>query len=285
MENFIVAAVQMNALRGDLDHNLGVHERFTREAADAGAKLVMFPELSTTAHFGDRDATQLAQPAAKGRIHDTMHGLAKETGLVISYGQCEIASGTHYNSQMLMSPEGLVGVQRKVHASGDEYFYFRMGRSFEVFDLGFCTVGTLICYDVTFFEAWRVLSLKGAEVLLLPHAARSGRGEERTDEEQLEQIKRELDNAPGRNGIFGGDNNVFGVFANQFGYNGHSTHGGGTYIFGPDGKLITRGEPKLEDLMITAELDPGFLHESRQGGNNVMKSRRPEVYGEITRMI
>ena len=75
------------------------------------------------------------------------------------------------------------------------------------------------------------------------------------------------------------------MFANQFGFNGHSTHGGGAYIFGPDGNLITRGEPKLEDQMIVAELDPEVLHSSRQGGNNVMKNRRPEVYGEISRML
>jgi hypothetical protein len=36
-----------------------------------------------------------------------------------------------------MGPGGLIGVQRKVHASQDECFGFRMGRSLEVFDLGF----------------------------------------------------------------------------------------------------------------------------------------------------
>lgn len=38
-------------------------------------------------------------------------------------------------------------------------------RRFEVFDLGFCRVGTLICYDVSFSEAWRIMALKGAEVV------------------------------------------------------------------------------------------------------------------------
>ena len=285
MEKFKVAAVQMNALKGDLDHNLAVHERFTRQAASEGCALVMFPELSATAHFGDVAAADLSQPVDKGRVHDTMLALARETGIVISYGLCEEAHGTMYNSQVLIGEKGVIGVQRKVHASSDEYFYFRMGRSFEVFDLGFCTVGTLICYDVTFFESWRVMALKGADVLLLPHAARSGRNQERTREEQLEQIRKELDGAPGRNGVFGADNGVFGVFANQYGYNGHSTHGGGAYIFGPDGKLITKGEPLLEDLMITAELDPAVQHASRARGNHPMKTRRPEVYGEITRMV
>ena len=285
MEAFKIAAVQMNALRGDLDHNLSVHERFTRMAAGEGCALVMFPELSATAHYGDVSAADLSEPADRGRIHDTMLALAKDTGIVISYGQCEEAHGTVYNSQMLMGPKGLIGVQRKMHASVDEYFYFRMGRSFEVFDLGFCTVGTLICYDVNLYESWRVMALKGADVLLLPHAARSGRGQERTRDEQLEQIQKELDSCPGKNGIFGADNAVFGIFANQYGYNGHSTHGGGAYIFGPDGNLITKGEPRLDNLMITADLDPDLLHTCRARVSHPLKTRRPEVYGEITRMI
>jgi predicted amidohydrolase len=36
-----------------------------------------------------------------------------------------------------------------------------------------CTVGTAICHDSDFFESWRILALKGAEVILLPHANRA----------------------------------------------------------------------------------------------------------------
>jgi predicted amidohydrolase len=285
MEKFRVASVQMNALMSDLDHNIEVHDRIAREAADDKCRLVMFPELSVTSHFGATEASDLAEPSDSGRIFETMRDLAKELDIVISYGFCEIANGSFYNSQALMGPHGLIGVQRKVHASGDEYFYFRMGREFHVFDLGFCKIGTLICFDVTFFESWRVMALKGAELLLLPHAARSGRGEERTLEEQKKQIRRELDNAPAKNGVYGSDNGVFGVFANQFGYNGHSTHGGGTYIYGPDGELLAKGTPKLEDQWIAADIDPEVLHDARARKGTVMRCRRPEVYGEISRMI
>ena len=283
METFTVAAVQMNALRGDLEHNLALHERFTREAARAGARIVMFPELSVTAHLGDVTATDLAEPAGSGRIHNTIRDLAKQHDIIISYGFCEYAHGAYYNSQGLMGPDGLIGVQRKIHASGDEYFTFRMGRSLEVFDLGFCTIGTLICFDSNFFEAWRVLALKGAEVILLPHASRSARGKKLGIAKQ-KQVIREVLADTASNSVYAKANVVYAVYANQYGYNGHSTHGGGAYVISPNGEMLVQGEPKLSDLMITAEIDMAELRRIR-AARPILKQRRPEVYGILTEMI
>jgi predicted amidohydrolase len=123
MERFRIAAVQMNALKGEFDHNLEIHRRFSREAAAAGCRMVLFPELSTTAHYGDESVLEFAEEAQRGRIFDEMHGLARELEIVISYGLCERAHGTFYNSQVLVAPSGFVGVQRKIYASHDECFF------------------------------------------------------------------------------------------------------------------------------------------------------------------
>jgi len=283
MEKFRIAAVQMNALKGDLNHNLDLHRRFSREAVEAGCRLIQFPELSTTAHYGDDSVTEFAEEAHRGGIFETMHGLARELDLVISYGLCERAHGTFYNSQVLVGPDGFIGVQRKIHASHDEYFHFRMGRSLEVFHLGFCRVGTLICYDGNFFEGWRVLALKGAEVVLLPHASRCALGKKRSDRKVLADLKRMLKGLPSRTGFYAQDNAVFAVFGNQIGYNGHSTHSGGAYILSPKPEVLAKAEPVMEDLWISTELDPTALDASR--GRSTLRNRRPEVYDEIARMI
>ena len=132
MEKFKAATVQMNALKGNLEHNLDVHRHFTRKAAKNGCVFVLFPELSATAHYGDESVTEFAEEAGGGPVYETMLGLAEELDVTISYGFCEIAHGTYYNSQALVGPAGLIGIQRKVHASWDEYFHFRMGRTLEV---------------------------------------------------------------------------------------------------------------------------------------------------------
>ena len=275
----------MNALRGDLDHNLEVHRRIAREAAGVDCRLVMFPELSVTAHYGVEDVTSLAEEAAGGTIYETMRALASDLGCVIGYGFCERAHGTFYNSYALMGDKGLMGMQRKVHASQDEYFSFRMGRTLDVFDLGFCCVGIPICFDANFFEVWRVLALKGADVLLLPHASRTGWGEEIPQEKQQQDLKQMLDGLPGRYGVYAEDNIVFAAYGNQAGYNGHSTHLGGAYVLGPDGKLLARSEPVLDDQWISAELDPEILEVVRRNPWFPLKKRRPETYGELTRQI
>ena len=280
-----IAAVQMNALRENLQHNLEVHRRIAKEAAKNGCNLVMFPELSASAHYGHKSATSLAEEAAKGTIYETMHGLAKDLNVLISYGFCEIAYGTNYNSHAIIGPEGIIGIHRKVHASRDEYTYFRMGRSLDVFDLGFCKLGILICYDANFFEAWRVLALKGAEIILLPHASRSGVGKKIPREQQMKGLQKTLDNLPNKFGVYASDNNVFAVFANQVDYNGHSTHGGGAYIIGPDGNILSKSKPVLDDCWISTEIDFKIRDERRRGLNSTLKYSRPEVYSELTKMI
>ena len=123
-------------------------------------------------------------------------GRATERGIVVGYGFCELDRGTHYNSFALVGRGGLLGLQRKVHASDDEFFRFRQAYEWAVVDLGFCRVGTAICHDSDFFESWRILALKGAELVLLPHANRTmpagggeltfdGRGREETTEALL----------------------------------------------------------------------------------------------------
>ena len=285
MERFRIGMVQMNALRGALDHNMAVHQRLAREAAGQGCALVMFPELSVTAHFGAEDVTALAEEASRGEIYNTMLGLAQELSVVIGYGFCERAHGTFYNSFGLVGPQGLIGIQRKVHASRDEYFSFRMGRKLKVFDLGFCRVGVAICFDANFFEVWRVLALKGADVLLLPHASRSGWGEQVSEEQQLRALERMHGRLPGRYGVYAEDNAVFAAYGNQVDYNGHSTHAGGAYALGPDGKLLASSEPRLDDLWISAELDPELLERARNGRYSLLRTRRPEAYGALTETI
>lgn len=298
----------MNPLIDDLEHNLATHVRIIREAAEAGCRLIVFPELSVTAHYGDEMMVQFAEHANNGRIVDTISENAREWEIFVAYGFAEIAHGTYYNSYALVGPQGVIGVQRKLHASHDEYFSFRMGRSLNVFDLGFCRIGSLICYDAQFSEVWRVLALKGAEVILLPHAVRTGWGEEVHPEELTRRLGQALQGLPGYEGAFTTEdqdisddfvrlsdqvihgvyakaNAVYAVYANQVGYNGHSTHLGGAHIVDPTGQVIEKSEPVLDDLWISAELNPDVLVKMRRSPWCTLKIRRPEVYDELTRMI
>ena len=69
-----------------------------------------------------------------------------------------------------MGPKGYVGTSCKLHLSGDERLSCRGGDTIPLFDLGFCKVGQIVCYDNHFPEVARTLALKGADVILMPHA-------------------------------------------------------------------------------------------------------------------
>ena len=285
MKPLKVASVQMNALKDDLDYNLDVHVNFIQKAAKEKCHLVMFPELSATAHYGDEKVIRFAEETGNGRVFETIMAQAVKHNILVSYGFCELAHGTHYNSQALVGPQGLIGIQRKIHASRDEYFNFRMGRSLEVFDIGLCRVGTLICYDLSFFEAWRVLALKGAELILLPSAGRSGYGKRIDKKKQIKSLRSTLSVFPWIIGINTRSNGVFAMFGNQVDYNGHSTHMGGAMILDPFGVVLSKGQVSLRDHMIVADLNPETIDKARLDPGYNLKYRRPEMYNELTRMI
>jgi predicted amidohydrolase len=224
---------------------------------------------------------------------------ARRHDIVVGYGFCELFRGTHYNAYALTGPDGLIGVQRKVHASFDEFFRFRQAYEWNVFDLGFCKVGTAICHDSDFFESWRILALKGSEVVLLPHANRKMIGADGTltfdgsawqaPEADLLEAQRDLiaerPKVPRLHDVLARDNAVFAIFSDQVGFDGDSTHVGGAYILGPDGSLLARNQESSESQLITADLDPSILDKVRENPVYALLKRRPETYGELTKPL
>jgi len=298
MEPFTVAATQVETRHLDVDHNLELHVRLIEETAAAGCHLVVFPEGSVTGSNGSEEVVRHAEPS-DGRIYRTLQAEAARHRIVVSYGFCELYRGTHYNTSALVGPDGLLGLQRKVHASYDEFFRFRQAYEWDVADAGFCRVGTAICHDSDFFESWRILALMGAEVILLPHANRTmpagggdltfdGRGREEPEASVLGAQRELLDERPWPPRIhdfLARDNGVFAVFSGQVGFDGHSSHVGGAYVLAPDGSMLAKSEPSVASGWISAELDPALLARARENPWFALKKRRPEAYGALTELL
>jgi predicted amidohydrolase len=289
-----VAATQLDVRHLDVEHNLDEHLRLIGDTAAAGCDLVVFPELSVTGHNGSPEVT-LSAERSDGPIFEAISERARECGIVVSYGFCEDYRGTHYNTCALVGPDGLIGLQRKVHASFDEFYLFRQASEWAVYDLGFAVVGTAICHDSDFFESWRILALQGAEIVLLPHANRTmpapdgtlsfdGSGRE-ADESELVAAQHQLLETPQLHEVLARDNGVYAIFSDQVGFDGHSTHVGGAYVLAPDGSMIARSEPGLETAWISVDLDPELLRRARANPMFVLRKRRPETYGELARPV
>jgi predicted amidohydrolase len=295
MKRFRVATTQLYVRHMDVKRNLAAHFEIIGQAADAACDLVVFPELSITGHNGTPEVTRAAE-LSNGPIYQAICEKAQRHRIVVAYGFCELFRGAHYNSYALVGPDGMIGIQRKVHASFDEFFRFRQAYEWNVFDLGFCRIGTAICHDSDFFESWRILSLKGAEVVLLPHANRKmfgpdgtltfdGSGREASREALLqfqEELTKDRPDPPRLHDVLARDNGVFAVFSDQVGYDGDSTHVGGAYVLAPDGSMLARTAGSLESNMIWVDLDPGILRKVRENPVFALLKRRPETYAELT---
>jgi predicted amidohydrolase len=295
MQKTRVAAVQMNGLLGETARNLATIERFARLAADDQAQLVLFPELCLQGHWVATEVRAKAEEVPDGPSVGKLLSLAKELGVYLSVGMAALCDNAVYNAQVLVGPSGYVGTSCKLHLSGDERLTYRGGDSIPLFDLGFCKVGQIVCYDNSFPEVARVLALKGADVILMPHAGRSGQWSSLEQEKQCVSSIKSLFKAD--YGCRAKENATFCIVNNQAGCAGtvaslppvhpwQPHHAGGVIILGPAGQVLAESQTdRVEDEMVVADLDPALLDQARGQHNYTLANRRPELYGEIARPI
>jgi predicted amidohydrolase len=158
-----------------------------RQAAGAGCRLVVFPELALTTFFprwymeeqDEIDAwfeTEMPGPATRPLFEE-----ARALGIGFCLGYAELTpDGHHYNTQVLVAADGsIVAKYRKVHIPGHETdepwrpfqhlerYYFEPGpEGFGVWRAFGAIVGMMICNDRRWPETYRVMGLLGAEMIV-----------------------------------------------------------------------------------------------------------------------
>jgi predicted amidohydrolase len=287
-----VAAVSMNGFLGEPERVLNSIDAWCREAARERAELVLFPELIVHGHCTP-NTWELAESVPEGPSVRRLAEIARREGLVVCAGLSEKERDIAYNAQVLVGPQGYIGKQRKLHLSRDEVFFYKGGREIPVFDVGPCKVGIAICYDNQFPEVARVLALRGAEVLMMPHAARFKVWDDTPESEAA--ARRYSHDFLKKYGLRARENACFAVLADQAGRAGfvelwprdsenQPHHAGAALIWGPDGDLIasTQNE-RIREEMIVATLDAALLGHERALANYMLRTRRPELFGELVR--
>lgn len=292
MKSFKIAAVQYNSVVGDKASNLNLMISWTRKAKKAGAKLVMFPELNISGHAGSPAMVSEAEIVPQGKSVKRLEKLTKELDIYICAGIAEDDLGIHYNCQFIVGPKGYLGKQRKVHLSADEAFYFRGGTATPVYELALGRIAMIICADNLYPEMARCLAVKGAEVLLCPHAARCSVKDDGTftaipddlkiqrkfvydNKEKWKLIHRERASS---NGCYVVLCNTAGKAAVHLeGVN--ADHAGGCMIIDPYGEVIAESKTKdIEEEMIVTKLDAEAVAKIRHSACFNLQNRRPEVF-------
>lgn len=177
---FIAAAVQMVA-SDDKAANLEEAERWVREAAGRGARLVVLPEVFIWR--GNKKEERGAAESIPGPSSEFLAALARELGIHFLAGSVleEIpGSSKAYNTSLLFDPSGkLLASYRKIHlfdvdlANGvslRESDTRAHGGDVVVADTELGTMGLTVCYDLRFPELYRQLAHRGANLLFVPAA-------------------------------------------------------------------------------------------------------------------
>jgi len=297
-----VASVQMESLPADKGANFSTLERFVREAADAGARLVVFPECCVSGYWFIRNLTPdalaaLAEPIPNGPSTERLLAMAGRHQVSIGAGWVEAGEdGKFHNSYVVALPDGTFHRHRKLHAF--EHSLIRSGSEFTVFDLpGGFRAGILICYDCNLIENVRLTALRGAEVLIAPHqtgAVRSrnphlmGLIDRRVWDNRKadpEAIEREFRGDKGRGWLMrwlpsrAHDNGLFLIFSNGVGVDDDEIRTGNAMILDPYGRILAETW-KAEDAVVMADLEGALLADAT--GRLWLRARRPELYGPLT---
>ncbi|MFF0012730.1 carbon-nitrogen family hydrolase [Streptomyces sp. NPDC005374] len=139
----------------------------------AGADLVVLPELWTTGAFAFEEFGREAEPL-EGSTYEAMSKAASDAGVWLHAGSIPERSpdGTLYNTSLFFSPSGeLAATYRKIHRFGfDKGEAVLMGRGEDLVTVRLpgTTVGVATCYDLRFPELFRGLVDAGAETLVIP---------------------------------------------------------------------------------------------------------------------
>ncbi|MEE8546210.1 MAG: N-carbamoyl-D-amino-acid hydrolase [Alphaproteobacteria bacterium] len=162
-----------------------------REAHASGAKLVVFPELALTTFFprywmeDQAEIDAYFEREMPGALTRPLFEAARELGVGFHLGYAELAEEEgetrHYNTAILVDGGGeIIAKYRKIHLPGhadhkpNVPFQHLEKRYFEVGNLGFPVwrafggvMGMCICNDRRWPETYRVLGLKGVELVMI----------------------------------------------------------------------------------------------------------------------
>jgi predicted amidohydrolase len=160
----------------DQAHNIPKMVQMSLEAAKNGARLIVFPEMSSTGFLyltaagagPNIDTIPGAATAALGKVAD-------ENNIYIAFGLIEKDpdTGVMYNSAAMMGPKGFVAKYRKnqLAVGGDNLFRAPGNLGFPVFDTEIGKIAMLICYDDSQLQSLLLPALRGADIIAYPVAS------------------------------------------------------------------------------------------------------------------
>ncbi|HEX59450.1 MAG TPA: carbon-nitrogen hydrolase family protein [Methanomicrobia archaeon] len=195
----IAAIIQMRVGR-TLDENLEEASLLVSEAASAGAELICLPEYFFAESFKGKTPADVHEETYE-RTVGFLRKLSAKYGVVLAGTVLEKeekidAKAKYFNTCLVYDGGELLLKQRKVHLTeGEERWGLSCGDSFSVASCRGFKIGVLVCADVLYPEAGRLLGLLGADIVINPVISRFYENDPTKDARQCIFVARAYDNS------------------------------------------------------------------------------------------
>ncbi len=259
-------------------------------ASQEGAKLVILQELHQTEYFCQSENTSFFDHASSWE-EDLIFwsNIAQKNSIVLITSLFEKrAEGLYHNTAVVFEKDGsIAGKYRKMHIPDDpgfyEKFYFTPGDlGFEPIQTSVGKLGVLICWDQWYPEAARLMTLRGAEILIYPTAIGW------FDEDSAKEKERQLDSWITIQRSHAIANGIPVVSCNRVGFEKDSSgvldgiqFWGNSFVCDPQGSLIAHANHQKETILY-ANIDKKRSKEVR----NIwpfLRDRRIDTYGDLVK--
>jgi beta-ureidopropionase len=261
-----LAVGQMEPRLNDLDENLSRANALLEEADDNQVDVLVLPELCNSGYVFEslKEAQSAAEEIPGGKFSNELLSWSRRNRMVVA-GICESTPEGLYNSAAVFVKGTHEVTYRKIHLFLNERDWFTPGdEEPPVVDFKGAKFGVMICFDWIFPELARILTLKGAQVILhpanlvLPYC-------------QSAMVTRSVENS------------VFTATANRVGSERGVKFSGHSQIINTTGiKLATLSAKKTG--IAFADIDPKEADSKMiTKRNHVINDRRPQLYGRLTR--
>jgi predicted amidohydrolase len=267
-----------------------------RQASSNGCDLVVFPELALTTFFPRwfvddiTEADHWYETSMPSPVTQPLFDEARRLSIGFSLGYAELTPDGHrFNTQILVEKDGsVVAKYHKVHIPGHEHhepdrpfqhaerYYFEPGpEGFGVWKAFGARVGMMICNDRRWPETYRVMGLKGVEMILCGYNTPI-----HYVPDPSQDILQGFHNAlVMQSGAYQNGSWVVGVAKGGVEEGVDSL--GQTCIVAPSGQIVAQAYTTGDELVV-ARCDLDWCSRYKDTLFNFDKYRRPEVYGSIT---
>lgn len=239
-----VACVQMHWAK-TIEYNVERTEHYVQSAAEAGARVVLFPEASLTSYYFPY-VVEL-EPKVVQEALERACAAAANAQMWVIVGSIKKTSDRFLNLMHVINPAGrIVHEYAKINTAGrDEKKYCRGGNKLSLFEIDGILCTLVICRDGRHPELYRLPAMAGAQILFQPSCS--------SDEIEAVAWKRISGRAQQP---VGPNTKIFHCVANTIGQSpdGKQTSSGASFIREPNGIPLAEAGYYQEE-MITSVLD------------------------------